>query len=124
VPQVDHPVRPSRFPGERGIEPCPALGRNLGLKAAPDLKLRPGTKLARDKITRAGAQAFADVVAADDQVGTIVCAAAHEDVDMGVLGVPMVDGDPVEPRTEIARGLIHELAGKAAQAFELVRLIG
>ena len=42
---------------------------------------------------------------------------------MGMLGVPVVDGDPVEPRAEIARGLIHQLAGKAPQAFQLGGII-
>jgi hypothetical protein len=121
--KIDYPFCPFGFPGERPIEPCPAFGRNLRLKAAPDLKLGSRTKLERDEITRASAQAFADVVAADHEVGTVISATAHEDVDMGVLGVPMVDRDPFEPRTEIARGLIHELAGKATQASELARLI-
>ena len=48
------------------------------------------------------------------EVLPIIGAAAHKDVDMGMLGVPMVDGDPVEPGAQIARGLIHEFAREAA----------
>ena len=40
-----------------------------------------------------------------------------------MLGVPMIDGDPVEPRAEVARGLIHQLAGKAPQALQLASVI-
>jgi hypothetical protein len=35
----------------------------------------------------------------------------------------MVDRDPVEPRAEVARGLIHELAAEATQASELARFV-
>ena len=42
---------------------------------------------------------------------------------MGMLGVPVVDRDPIEPRTKITRGLMHEFAGKAPQAFQLARVI-
>jgi hypothetical protein len=44
-------------------------------------------------------------------------------MDMWMLGIPVVDGDPVEPRAEIARGLIHEFAGKAPQALQLRGII-
>ena len=37
--QINHPFRPSRFPGKHPIELCPAFGRHLGFKAVPDLKL-------------------------------------------------------------------------------------
>jgi hypothetical protein len=37
---------------------------------------------------------------------------------MGMLGVPMVDGEPVEPGAQIARGLIHEFAQLQDRPFE------
>jgi hypothetical protein len=121
--KIDNPLRPCRFPGERPVEPCPAFGRDLGLKAAPDIELGFWTKLACDEITRAGAQVLADIVATDDEVGTVISAPAHKDVDVGAFGIPMVDRDPVEPLTKVARGLIHELAGKVQHTSELARLI-
>jgi hypothetical protein len=54
----------------------------------------------------------------------VIGAASHEDMDVWVLGVPMVDGDPIEPRAEVARGLVHELAGEGPQARELAGIIG
>ena len=41
----------------------------------------------------------------------------HRDahVDVWVLCVPMVDGDPIEPSAEVPRGLVHELAGEGPQ---------
>jgi hypothetical protein len=34
------------------------------------------------------------------------------------------DGDPIQPRAEVARGLVHELARKGPQARELSGVIG
>ena len=42
---------------------------------------------------------------------------------MGVFGIPMIDGDPVELRTEIARCLVHQFAGKTPQAFQFAGII-
>src|SRR4030095_10268229 len=64
-----------------------------------------------------------DVYAAEDSVGTIVRAAAHENMDMRMFGVPVIDGDPVEPRAEFARGLTHQVTGEAPQAFQLSGII-
>jgi hypothetical protein len=36
----------------------------------------------------------------------------------------MVDGDPIEPRAEVARGLVHELAGEGPQILKLSGIIG
>jgi hypothetical protein len=43
------------------------------------------------------AETSADVVAADDQILTVVGATADHDMDMRVVGVPMVDRDHGEP---------------------------
>src|SRR5258705_7333393 len=45
-------------------------------------------------------------------------------MDVRVLCVPMVDGDPIEPAAEVARGLIHELAGEGPQVLQLSGIIG
>ena len=114
--EIDHTLRPSRFPGQRPIEPCPAFGRDLRFKPASNLQLRSRAELARDEVAGSRAQSRADIVPADDEIGTIVRPTPHKDMNMGMLGVPVVDGDPVEPRTEITRGLVHQLPCKAAQA--------
>jgi hypothetical protein len=48
-----------------------------------------------------GTEAGSDIIAADDKVSTVVGATAPEEVDMGMLGVPVRDRDPVERRTKI-----------------------
>jgi hypothetical protein len=43
---------------------------------------------------------------------------------MGIVSVPVVDCDPVEPGTEIAFNVGHQLAGKGAQAFQFSCVLG
>ena len=59
------------------------------------------TKLQRDALGRAIAKTPADVFAADDQVLAVIGAAADEDMDVRIVGVPVVDRDPVEPGAEV-----------------------
>src|ERR1700722_2546981 len=113
--EINHPLRPSRFPGKRPIESRPAFCFHLRFKPASNLQLGSRTELARDKVAGTRTQSRADIVAADDEVGTIVRPTPRKDMNMWMLGVPVVDGDPVEPRTEITRGLVHQLPSKAAQ---------
>ena len=70
-------------------------------------------------------KALADVGAADAEVLAVVGAAAHEDVDVGTIGVPVIDRDPIELRAEIAFGVVgarieHPCLGAVAgDAFAL-----
>src|SRR3546814_7413288 len=38
-----------------------------------------------------------------------------QDVDVRIVGIPMVDRDPIEASSEIARHVLHQVAGKTAQ---------
>jgi hypothetical protein len=77
-----------------------------------------------DRAEEQGAQARREVVATDDKVFSVIGTATDKDVDMGMLGVPMVNGDPIEPGAEVARGPIHKLTGEAAQVRKLRSIIG
>jgi hypothetical protein len=121
--KIDHPFRPPCFRGQYPIEPGPAFGSNLRLKAALDLTLRSRAEFSGNKIARSRPQASSNVIPADDEVGAVIGPAAHEDVDMGMLGIPVVDGDPIKPRAQITRGPIHEFAGKAPQALQFTGII-
>ena len=88
-----------------------------------DFLLAAWSQLQRDPFRRPAAKALADVVAADDQVLAVVGAAADEHVDMGVVGVPMIDRDPVEPRSEVALRVLHELAREGPKVGNLARVL-
>ena len=58
---------------------------------------------------------MADVIAADDQILTVLGTPAHQDMDVRIVGVPMIDGDPVQLRSEVALDVGHELAREGAE---------
>src|SRR5574337_1831906 len=104
------------------IEAGPAFGLDLLLQRSAYLLLAARTKLDGDALGGAISKSPADVFAADDQVLTIVGAAANEDMDMGVIGVPVVDRYPVELRAEIFLDVSHQLASKGLEVPELGRV--
>ena len=44
-------------------------------------------------------------------------------MDMGVVGVPMIDRDPVEPGAEVALCVPHELAREGSKVGHLARVL-
>ena len=123
--QINDTIRRPRLPGKRPDRVRVQRSAVISVsRPASNLELGSRAELAGDEIPGTGAQARRDIVPADDEVLAIVGAAAHKDMDMGMLGVPMVDGDPVEPGAEIARGLVHQFARKAAQASQFAGIIG
>ena len=65
-----------------------------------------------------------DVVARDDEVLAVVGDAAHDDVDVGMLGVPVIDGDPIELGAEVLLHLADQLAGEALEVGHLGGVLG
>src|SRR5215469_2026183 len=68
-----------------------------------------------DQVPRPRPQAVADVITRDDEIGAILRDAPHQQVDMGIVGVPVIDRDPIEPGPEIAFHLGHEVAGEGLE---------
>ena len=60
-----------------------------------------GAKFDRYKLLGPGAQAAADIVAGDHEVLPCLIDAAHQKMDMRIVGVPVVDGDPIEPGPQV-----------------------
>jgi len=58
----------------------------------------------------------ADVITGDDEIGAILRDAPHQQVDVRIVGVPVIDCDPVKPGPEIALHLDHEVAVKALRS--------
>ena len=110
---------PSALPASRASTRSSRVQRSAVTSASRPRRTSSSDRGPSSRVTRSPARARnpdADIIPADDEVGAIVSAAPHKDMNMGMLGVPVVDGDPVEPRAEIARGLVHQLPSKAAQA--------
>ena len=66
----------------------------------------------------ASPHAFADVIAGNHQILAVVAFAAHDDMDVRIVSVPMIDPDPVELRTEIPLGLHHQVPGERFEIGE------
>ena len=45
-------------------------------------------------------------------------------MDMRIVGVPMIDGDPIQVGAEIARHVVHQLAREGAQIGHLGGVLG
>ena len=82
------------------------------------------SEFGRDTLGGPIAEATTDVFAADDQVLAIVGAASDQNVDVRVVGVPVIDGNPIEFGAEIALDILHQLAREAAQVRQLGRILG
>jgi hypothetical protein len=103
------------------VELRPALGLDLAIERVADIEIAAQSQLLCDQVLGAGAHPLLDVVAGDDEVLAAVGDTAHDDVDMRVLRVPVIDGDPVELSAEILLHLADQLAGEALQAGHLRR---
>src|SRR5262249_1695764 len=66
---------------------------------------------------------FADVIPGDYEVTTIISTAANDDVNVGMLRVPMVDRDPVELGPEVTLGMRHQVSGKCLEIRQLSGII-
>jgi hypothetical protein len=121
---IHHSVPAGGLARERPIELGPALCLDLVLEIASDLRHRSRAELLCDQRAGAVAHAVADIVAADDEVLAGVGFAAHEDMDVRVLSVPVVDRYPIEVGAEIPGGLIHEVSRELPQVGQLARVVG
>ncbi len=101
------------------IEPRPAFGIDLTREAGADLVLGLGAEFGIDQLLGASAQAVADIIARDDEIGAGLVDAAHEQMDMRVVGVPVIDGDPVEAGAEVGFHLLGEIPREGAQVFHI-----
>src|SRR5262249_19720840 len=81
---------------ELAVEAGPALGLDLALERAADLVVSARPQLPGDEVARPVTHALFDIVARDDEVLAVLAHAAHDQMDVRVLGVPMIDGDPFE----------------------------
>ena len=88
------------------------------------LELRLGTKFERDERLRTSAHPVADVIAGDDEVFAALVLAADDDMAVGMPGVEMIDGHPIELRPEILLHVAHEVADEGLEIGETRTVLG
>jgi hypothetical protein len=106
------------------IELRPAFSLDLVLQAATDLKVRARTKFLGNAFLRSPAHTMTDIVPRNNEVVSVIGSAAQNDMDMWIIGVPMIDPDPIESRAEVSLDLAHEVPRKTLQAGHLNRVFG
>jgi hypothetical protein len=109
--------------GERAIELGPPIGFDLSVQIATDLAVASRPELKGGKVRGTGAHAVTDVIAGDHKIAAVVALAAHDDMDVGIVGIPMVDPDPIELGAEIPLDLRHQVPGERLQIEELLRTL-
>ena len=73
----------------------------------------------RDQFARPVADAMGDIVARDVENLAIIGDAPDDDVGMGMAGVVVIHGYPIEAGVQVLLHLPHEIAGEAAQIAHL-----
>jgi len=106
------------------IELGPAFGFGLAFKRAADVEIGARPEFLGDQVLGAVAHSALDVVAVDDKIVVVVSPSAHDDMDVRVVGVPMIDGHPVEAGAEILLGLRHEFSREPLQILHAGGVLG
>ena len=96
-PQIDDTAIVIGHPLKRTIKAGPTFGLDIARNAPRDLALAARTQLNSDPLLGARTQTGPDVVFVDNDVLAIFGAAPEKDMDMRIVGVPVIDRDPVEP---------------------------
>ncbi len=84
-----------------------------------DVKIAAVPQLQGCKFLRAPPESMRDIVPRDDEVLPVISAPAQDDMDVRVIGVVVIDGDPVEFRSQIAFRRRHDVAREFAEVLKL-----
>lgn len=122
--EVGDAVALARRSNKRAVDAGEAIGIDIAGQRCLDLALGPVSELEVDERLDTATQALGQVIAAHDKVVAAIRNTAHEDMDVRVVGIPVIDRDPVELRPEIAFGLMHQLARGRAQVAQLGGILG
>ena len=122
-PEIDDAIM-ARGLGRKGtIEPGPTVSVDLCAEAAANLEVISWSEFKGDKVTRTGAQSLADVVPRNDEVAPVVRDTTDNDVNVGIIGIPMFSTDPVELCSKVPFRLSHQVARKGFQVGKLRRVL-
>ena len=68
--------------------------------------------------------AMGDIVTGDVEDFAVIGDAAHQDMRVGMTGIVMIDGDPIELGLQINFHLLHQIAGRLADVSKLDAVLG
>ena len=94
--QIDDAIMLCRLSRKHAIEPGPAVCFDLRIESAANVEVASWSKFEGSQICRPGPQTLADVVPRNNEVAPIVGNTTNDDMDVGIVSVPMFGADPVE----------------------------
>ena len=118
-PKVRHAGALVGGDAQRPIEAGPTFGLNLPFQGGLDVPFATRPEFERNALGSTIPEPATDVIPADDQILTVLSATADQDMNMRIVGVPVVDRDPVEFGSEISRDVGHQLAREGTEIAEL-----
>src|SRR5713101_5901195 len=101
------------------VEAGPALGFDLFLQRGLDLPLAARPQFHGDAFSGAVAEAAADIGAADDEILAVIGTSPDQNMDVWIVGIPVIDRHPVEFGSEVALNIIKQFAREPAQVLQL-----
>lgn len=106
------------------IKPRPSLRIDLALYGCADVAFASEPNLERDPLLGPTSQSIADITAINNQIGAVIRDAAHENVNMGIVSVPVIDRYPVEFGAQILGHVGHQVPREAPQILHVTRIFG
>ena len=114
-----HPAILAGLALQRAVEARPPLLLHLALQGLLDLQFGARPQPFGRQLGGAMAEAVGDVVARDDEVFAGIVASAHDQVRVRVVGVPVIDRHPIQPRPQVGLHPVHQVPGVGAQVVQL-----
>ncbi len=101
------------------IQARPPLLLHLALQGLLDLQLGARPQPFGRQLGGAMAEAIGDVVARDDEVLAGIVTPAHDQVGVRVVGIPVIDCHPIQPRAQVGFHTVHQMPGVGTQVVQL-----
>jgi hypothetical protein len=122
-PEIDDAIVARRLGRKGTIEPGPTVRVDLCVEAPANLEVISWSEFKGDEVARAGAQSLADVIPRNDEVAPVVGDATDDDVNVGIISVPMFSSDPVELCSKVPFRLTHQIPREGFQVGKLLRIL-
>lgn len=119
-----HPAILAGFALQRAVEARPPFLLHLAPQGLLNLQFGAWPQPLGRQFGGAVAEAVGDVVARDDEVFAGVVAPAHDQVGVRVVGVPVIDRHPIQPRAQVGFHAVHQMPGVGAQVVQFRAVFG
>ncbi|MCY1298096.1 hypothetical protein D9M70_475660 [compost metagenome] len=114
-----HPAIVASLALQCAIQARPALQLHFALQGPLDLQIGARPQPFGRQFGGPVAETMGDVVTRDDEVLAGVVAPAQDDVDVRVVGIPMIHRHPVQARAQVGFHAPHQVPGVGAQVVQL-----